>query len=97
MRTMAAAHHTNAYRRARRTLLTRQPQPCCLCNDWIDYTLTHPHPGSPTAEHLIPASQGGDHTTLDVAHLHCQRRQGGIIATQTAWDAMPPIKTSGVW
>lgn len=93
---MGQAHHTAAYRKARAALLARAPQPCALCSGWIDYHLTYPDPWSATAEHVIAARDGGDHTTLLPAHLDCQRRQGGIAATARD-DEYPPPRTSGVW
>ena len=101
---MGKAHHTRAYREARIKVLTQRPPTCALadtfpdtCPVYIDYTLEHPHPWSATTEHLILASEGGDHTTLGVAHRHCQSRQGGVVATRGKWAALPPIKSSGVW
>ena len=95
---MAQAHRTYAYRRARQALRDKHLQPCVLCAHPIDYTLTHPNPGSFSPEHLIPARQGGDHTTLAPAHLGCQHRQGAhsVNATRRGDDTTPP-RTSGVW
>lgn len=104
---MSAAHHTHAYRQARAARIAlgrRRGDTCALadlfpntCPGYIDYTAKYPDPWSPTAEHIIPASQGGTHDLLDVAHLDCQRRQGGIIATSDTWDAIPPIRRSPTW
>jgi len=104
---VGAAHHTHAYRKARAARLAlgrRRGDTCALadlfpitCPVWIDYTLTYPDPWCATAEHVVLASQGGGHELLDVAHLDCQRRQGGIVATRDAWEALPPVKRSGVW
>ena len=108
---MSNDHHTHAYRKARtaRLALARQRNdPCALadtypdtCPGWIDYTLTYPHPWSPTAEHGHPVRHGGNHNTITgVAHLHCQQRQGGDARTHPnndEWDNLPPIQHSGTW
>ena len=94
---MADAHRTYAYQQARRALRDQQPQPCALCGQGIDYGLTYPDPGSFTAEHIIAARHGGDHTTLAPAHLDCQRRQGArVVNAQRAGTADHPV-TSRRW
>ena len=94
---MGAAHHTHAYRQARAALKAKRLQPCCLCGEPIDYTATKPDPLSFSAEHVIAARHGGDHTTLEPAHLGCQHEQGGHAAHEQAWASLPPIRRSGVW
>jgi hypothetical protein len=94
---MGKAHHTGAYQRARAELRSQERQPCVLCSQAIDYTLTYPHPESFAAEHVIAARDGGDHTLLAQSHLICQQRQGGTV-TASAYLAQQPVSwTSGVW
>ena len=90
-----AEQYGTAYRKARAALKAKQQQPCCLCGDWIDYTLTSPAPGSFSAEHWPPVSQAGAHTNLLPAHLGCQHQQGGRI--RAGQPQTVPTRTSGVW
>ena len=95
--TMAAAHRTYAYQQARQALRDQHPQPCALCHEHIDYALTYPHPGSFTAEHLLPARMGGDHTTLAPAHLGCQRSQGARVVNAARSGTSDHPVTSRRW
>ena len=54
-------------------LRKRDGDVCCICNGWIDFALSHPDPASPSLEHIIPLSRGGEHsmTNAGIAHLRC--------------------------
>lgn len=43
---------------------------CYLCGDRINFRLKHPHPGSPSLDHVIPLARGGTHTLDNVAMTH---------------------------
>ena len=89
------AHRSAEYQRAQRALKARKEQPCCLCGEAIDYRAHYPHPRSFSAEHLVPARYGGDHTTLAPAHLGCQWSQGVVVTNNKRRGRGEP--SSGVW
>jgi hypothetical protein len=52
---------------------------CCgLCGKAVNRGAVAPHPLSPTIDHIIPLSRGGDHTRANVqcAHFLCNARKG---------------------
>ncbi len=65
--------------------------PCALCGKGVDTTLSGMSTWGPTIEHRVPVRQlrriassddhlldlACDQRTWAIAHLHCQRRQGG--------------------
>lgn len=56
---------------------------CRLCGKPIDMTQKWPHPSSPSIDHIVPLSLGGDHTyeNCQAAHLHCNlKKQNKVIA-----------------
>ena len=58
-------------------------QPCNICGQPIDYTLTHPNPQAWTLEHIQPYTLGGqlrDWANFASAHMVCQNRQGNQLA-----------------
>lgn len=50
---------------------------CYLCGIAIDFNLKHPHPGSPSMDHVVPLSRGGSHSVdnLAMTHLRCNLRK----------------------
>jgi 5-methylcytosine-specific restriction endonuclease McrA len=75
--------------------LRAQRRPCCRCGQKIDYTLTHPDPGSFTVEHLKAWSTHPelreDPANLDAAHLGCNSSKGNS-------DGAPTLgSTSRAW
>lgn len=46
---------------------------CGICGNPVNSGLEWPHPGSPTLDHIIPLSRGGNHTrgNVQLAHMHC--------------------------
>ena len=94
-RVATSEHQTWAYRVAAAKLRAAHPQPCTLCHQWIDYSLSYPHRRSFSAEHVVPVRDGGTwRQGLLPAHLGCQWTQGAR-ATNAITSARPAI--SGVW
>lgn len=50
---------------------------CALCGDLIDRDLAHPHPLSPTLDHIIPLARSGEHAfeNAQLAHRICNMRK----------------------
>jgi len=48
------------------------------CGRRVKRTAVAPHPLAPTLDHIIPRSEGGDHTRANVrcAHFICNSRRG---------------------
>lgn len=69
-------HHRYRVRRQKLKSSTRNHL-CHLCGDPIDLSLPYPHPGSWSADHLIPVSLGGSNDgELRSAHLFCNQSRG---------------------
>jgi len=51
---------------------------CGLCHRKVDMTKCVPHPRSPTLDHVIPLSKGGDHSRANaqLAHFLCNSIKG---------------------
>jgi 5-methylcytosine-specific restriction endonuclease McrA len=51
---------------------------CGICGRKVDRRLTYPHPKSPSLDHVVPISQGGQHVAANVriAHLTCNVNRG---------------------
>lgn len=56
---------------------------CWLCGGKVQRGRRHPHPASPTLDHVVPLSLGGDHSYSNVrlAHFICNSRRGNRDAT----------------
>lgn len=83
---------TPRYQRARKQRLAEAAsngEPCAICGESIDYTLTYnrakPDPGYPTVNHRHPIDHGGDAfdpDNMEPAHFSCNSALGnGIKAT----------------
>ncbi len=61
-----------------RVLLERDRRICHLCGKKVNATTCHPHPDSPTVDHLVPVTRGGDHSYANtaLAHLGCNMSKG---------------------
>ena len=49
---------------------------CAICGRAVDFDKKFPDPWSPTLDHIIPISKGGDPAALEnlqLAHLQCNR------------------------
>ena len=57
---------------------------CKLCGESVDMTLKTPDPGSPSIDHVLPLSLGGDDTRANVqlAHRRCNERKGARLQEQ---------------
>lgn len=51
---------------------------CGLCGKKIRKSLRHPDPGSPSLDHVVPLSEGGEHSrrNAQASHLGCNLRKG---------------------
>ncbi|KNX39497.1 hypothetical protein VV01_14575 [Luteipulveratus halotolerans] len=51
---------------------------CGLCGRRVAMDLVWPHPMSPSLDHVVPLSEGGDHAPANVqlAHLRCNVSKG---------------------
>ena len=51
---------------------------CGICGIRVNTKLKHPHPYSPSLDHIIPLSKGGSHTpdNVQLAHLRCNISKG---------------------
>ena len=56
----------------------RDNHTCQLCHDPVDMTIAWPDPRSPSIDHVLALSRGGDDTPANVqlAHLACNTRKG---------------------
>ena len=54
---------------------------CGLCQEPIDRLAVKPHPMSPSIDHVIPISKGGEHSLRNVqaAHLGCNVKKGNRV------------------
>jgi 5-methylcytosine-specific restriction endonuclease McrA len=55
---------------------------CGICLEPLDHNLRHPHPSSPSLDHILPIARGGAHAqwNLQWAHLSCNLRKGASIS-----------------
>jgi 5-methylcytosine-specific restriction endonuclease McrA len=51
---------------------------CGICSELLDPSAFFPHPQSPSIDHIVPLSKGGEHSRANVraAHLRCNVRRG---------------------
>lgn len=68
----------------RNEIFARDNWICKLCNQPLDRTEVKPHPMSPSIDHIIPLSRGGEHNkeNCQAAHLGCNRSKGPKIQFQ---------------
>jgi 5-methylcytosine-specific restriction endonuclease McrA len=61
-----------------RDIFERDSWTCGICDEPVDRAKKAPHPRSPSIDHVIPLSRGGQHTYANVqtAHLGCNVRKG---------------------
>lgn len=55
---------------------------CAICGKPVDKSIKYPDPMSPTVDHIIPVSKGGDPTALEnlqLAHRYCNRQKSDKI------------------
>lgn len=84
------ADHTwakTAYNKAKKIIFAQQSV-CSICGRPCDTSgkLVFPHPLSPTIDHIIPVSKGGDPVNIEnmaLAHLMCNRAKASKMVTVT--------------
>lgn len=54
-------------------LYERDGGKCGICGEKVDRRCTYPHPRSPSPDHIVPLSKGGEHSyrNLQLAHWGC--------------------------
>jgi 5-methylcytosine-specific restriction endonuclease McrA len=59
---------------------------CWICEKPVPADARFPHPLSPSTDHVVPLSLGGEHSWLNVrlAHLRCNNRRGARSLRQPA-------------
>lgn len=69
-----------------KTLADRDGSVCGICKLPVDLALKHPHPESPSVDHVIPFSRGGSHDpeNLQLAHLLCNIKKSDKIELESA-------------
>ena len=83
-RTDRQAGHRGAFEKARARVLATQ-EICGICGKPVDFSYKHPHPLSPTVDHIIPVSKGGhpsDINNLQLAHRCCNRQKSDKILAE---------------
>ena len=63
------------YRKARKKIFATQSV-CAICGRPVNFDLRFPDPWSPTVDHIVPISKGGnpaDIANMQLAHLQCNR------------------------
>lgn len=63
------------YRKARKKIFATQSV-CAICGRPVNFDLRFPDPWSPTVDHIVPLSKGGnpaDIANMQLAHLQCNR------------------------
>ena len=63
---------------SRHRVFERDKWTCQLCGKRVNRKATAPHPHAPTLDHVIPLSEGGEHTETNaqLAHFRCNTRKG---------------------
>ena len=67
----------SAIQRAKKIIYSSQSV-CGICGRPVNFDKLFPDPWSPTVDHIIPISKGGDPSSLEnlqLAHLQCNRRK----------------------
>lgn len=67
-----------AFDKAKKIIYASQSN-CAICGRAVDFNKRFPDPWSPTLDHIIPVSKGGDPASLEnlqLAHLQCNRIKG---------------------
>ncbi len=93
------------YVTAARAYIAQHPPgtPCAICGRGIDTTLSGMSTWGPTIEHRVPIrtlkrhamddaellTLACDQTMWGIAHLHCQRKQGGASSHETRQGPTP--------
>lgn len=73
--------HRTAFEKNRQIILKTQ-NVCGICGQRVDFDYKFPHPLSPTVDHIIPVSKGGDPSALEnlqLAHRYCNREKSNKV------------------
>lgn len=64
------------------TIAERDAWTCQLCGKPVDTDAVAPHPNSPTLDHIVPLSRGGDHSAenAQLAHFICNSTKSDGLA-----------------
>lgn len=79
------------YKKAKKIIYGSQTI-CAICGRAVDFDKVFPDPWSPTIDHIIPISKGGDPAALEnlqLAHLQCNRIKASKVVS-------PQIKETAV-
>jgi len=91
---------TNSYRKARLTVI-RTATMCAICGEPLDHTADPRSRWAPTADHIVPLSQGGSHvlSNLRAVHYGCNSRRGdGVkVGKGTRRRRPPAVRASRDW
>lgn len=91
-----AALKAQAYRKARAKLLASATH-CALCGQPLDHAAPARSRWSPTADHIVPLSQGGSLTApsnLRAAHYGCNSARGNGVTVGKGTGRRKPSSTS---
>lgn len=89
---LAVVHARRATREGRKherversVVFERDGFTCCLCGDPLDMDGKKGEPLSPTIDHIVPLSRGGDHlySNVQAAHFRCNVAKGNRLPTPT--------------
>ncbi len=75
--------HKTAFEKNKQIIYKTQTV-CGICGKPVDFDFKFPHPLSPTVDHIIPVSKGGDPSSLDnlqLAHRWCNRQKSNKVFT----------------
>lgn len=67
--------HRTLFEHNRKIIIATQSV-CGICGKPVDKTIKYPDPMSPTVDHIIPLSKGGDPVAIEnlqLAHRYCNR------------------------
>lgn len=78
MRREAAKNAPGSERFKKSEIFDRDKWMCWICGGSIDSNLTYPDPFYVSLDHMVPLSQGGEHTRANArtAHLRCNIQRG---------------------
>lgn len=75
----------SAFEKARKIIYSSQSV-CALCGRPVEFDRKFPDPWSPTLDHIVPISRGGDPAdinNLQLAHLQCNRLKASRFPTES--------------
>lgn len=97
-------HNANGHRRRELTRRVRLEEThCALCGEWVDQTLTQPHPRAPVVDEDIPRARGGspyDRNNCHLMHRQCNQWKSTktLQEARDAWNPRPQhVQPSPGW